>query len=96
MMEDVKSIMISTMSHELRTPLIGVVGAFVELLMQQLPSSIIDKICIANGCSLILLNIINCMLDFSQLELNKFKLHIEEFELSALLDELHHIFYIMA
>jgi len=34
MMEDVKSIMISTMSHELRTPLIGVVGAFVELLMQ--------------------------------------------------------------
>ncbi|MBB64368.1 MAG: hypothetical protein CMO81_04830 [Waddliaceae bacterium] len=86
-----KSEFLATMSHELRTPLNAILG-YSEMLLEELDLSEqdgnlrgdVDKI---HRAGTHLLHVINDILDLSKMEAGKMELHLEQFILSDLLDE---------
>ena len=86
----VKSNFLANMSHELRTPLNAIIG-YSELLhtvatRKGQPETLadLDKITRAGKH---LLTLINDVLDISKIEAGKMQLHIEEFPVAALIDD---------
>lgn len=86
-----KSVFLATMSHELRTPLTSVLG-YTELLQEKakmlgytdfLPH--LEKIRESAKC---LSALINDVLDLSKIEAGKTGLHLETFEIAALVDSI--------
>eukprot|EP01022_Parablepharisma_sp_SALTPOND_P000810 TRINITY_DN105089_c1_g1_i1.p1 TRINITY_DN105089_c1_g1~~TRINITY_DN105089_c1_g1_i1.p1 ORF type:complete len:922 (-),score=52.36 TRINITY_DN105089_c1_g1_i1:1192-3957(-) len=85
--DNMKSVLISTISHELRTPLNGVIG-ILNVICEKLPSEIKAWWNAAYISTQLLLNTVNCMLDFSQLEMQKFALHTGILNIRATFTEL--------
>ncbi|WP_171020247.1 ATP-binding protein [Hydrogenophaga sp. 2FB] len=86
-----KSAFLANMSHELRTPLNAVIG-YTEMLEDDfadrgdLGAALVDLGHI-KGAARHLLQMINDVLDLSKIEAGKIELHIEVFDLAALLDQ---------
>lgn len=79
---------VAAVGHELRTPMNAILG-FNGVLRQELADrpeqvEVVDHIRRSTGH---LLQVVNDILDFSQLQAGKLKLHLEDVELQALLDE---------
>ncbi|MGF1479227.1 MAG: response regulator [Cyanophyceae cyanobacterium] len=81
-----KSEFLASMSHELRTPLNGIIG-YAQIL-QRSPHLTSDEkkgVGIIYQCSNYLLTLINDILDLSKIEAQKMELHLVEFHLPSLL-----------
>ena len=79
---------VAAVGHELRTPMNAILG-FNGVLRQELADrpeqvEVVDHIRRSTGH---LLQVVNDILDFSQLQAGKLMLHLEDFELQALMDE---------
>jgi len=84
-----KSAFLANMSHEIRTPMNGIIG-FCDLLQD--PEIEVEKrtkyaeIVVHSGHQL--LNIVNDILDISKIETGQVVVHLSEFKLSELIDDL--------
>jgi signal transduction histidine kinase/CheY-like chemotaxis protein len=79
---------VAAVGHELRTPMNAILG-FNGVLRQELADrpeqvEVVDHIRRSTGH---LLQVVNDILDFSQLQAGKLMLHFEDFDLQALMDE---------
>ena len=79
---------VAAVGHELRTPMNAILG-FNGVLRQELADrpeqvEVVDHIRRSTGH---LLQVVNDILDFSQLQAGKLMLHVEDFELQVLMDE---------
>ncbi|MGK0249730.1 MAG: signal transduction histidine kinase/CheY-like chemotaxis protein [Oleispira sp.] len=87
---------IATISHEIRTPMNGVLGS-AQLLLDTKPdkyqSLYIDTI---NRSGQTLLEILNNILDYSQIEADKLELEPIEFELEKIINECAEFFSVIA
>lgn len=88
-----KSNFLANTSHELRTPLNAILG-YSEIIMEDIKENNIEniekdinKVHVAAGN---LLHLIDDVLDLSKIESGKIELFVEEFSVSALLDEIEH------
>ncbi|MDQ2180451.1 ATP-binding protein [Marinifilum sp. D714] len=87
-----KTIFLQNMSHEIRTPMNAILG-FSSLI----PSEFNNKEKLKEYTEIInqrgndLLGIINDLLDISKIESEKVELHLEQFDLNALLDEVQDV-----
>src|SRR5207302_7003619 len=86
-----KSQFLANMSHEFRTPLNAILG-YTSMLLQgvsgDLAASQKNKMLRVDSNARHLLSIINDILDISRIEAGKMPLHLEEFEMPALVAEL--------
>lgn len=89
-----KSAFLANMSHELRTPLNTIIG-YSEIMLEEAQGEERDRE--ANDLDHIhksgkrLLNLINDVLDLSQIEAGKMQINVEHFRLDDLLEEVLHI-----
>ena len=65
-----KTNIIKTISHDIRTPLTNIIGFSESLLKKDLPENVLDDIKSINTSSMDIMNIINVLLDPSNLEKN--------------------------
>lgn len=82
-----KSEFLATMSHEIRTPMNGVIGMLELLRDTKLTPKQLRYVDVAKSSAGTLLDIINDVLDFSKIEAGKFELDYQEFDLSAMGEE---------
>ena len=84
-----KSAFLANMSHEVRTPLNGILG-FTELLLEDETDEETRRsyLTIVQKSGYSLLNIVNDIVDQSKIEAGQMKLNVEEFNLTALLDDI--------
>ena len=87
---------LANMSHEIRTPMNGILGMLNLLLMSPLDAKQSRQAELAHASGKALLEIINDILDLSKIEAGKFELKRADFDLRALLDELHASFQLSA
>ena len=80
-----KTAFLATMSHELRTPLSGALGTLKLLADTNLQSRQLDYVQIINAANSSLLDIVNDILGYSQLEAGKLNIENNPFELDELL-----------
>ncbi|MDE2344244.1 MAG: CHASE3 domain-containing protein [Betaproteobacteria bacterium] len=85
-----KSEFLSAMSHELRTPLNSIIG-FSNVIRKGMAGPLNDiqarQIGLVEDSALHLLRLINDLLDLSRIEAGKATLHVETFDLCALVEE---------
>jgi len=91
---EAKSDFLARMSHELRTPLNAIIG-YSEMLSEDAEEAGLkefeDDLNKITGSGRFLLELINEVLDLSKLEAGKMQLHLENFELAAVIDEVKNI-----
>lgn len=83
-----KSQFLATMTHELRTPLNGALGMMQLLSNTQLNAEQSHYLLIARESSELLLNIVNNILDFSEIEKGELQLQEKYFDINAIFDNL--------
>jgi two-component system sensor histidine kinase TorS len=81
-----KTAFLATMSHELRTPLSGALGTLRLLSDTSLQSHQLEYVNIINAANASLLDIVNDILGYSQLEAGKLNLENRRFDLDQLLN----------
>jgi len=81
-----KTAFLATMSHELRTPLSGALGTLQLLSDTSLQTKQLDYVHIINAANASLLDIVNDILGYSQLEAGKLKIEHRRFDLNELLN----------
>ena len=85
-----KSAFLATMSHELRTPLNSIIG-FTGIMLQGLVGPLNDEqqkqLTMVKTSARHLLNLINEVLDLSKIEAGQVELHLEPFDMRALIDK---------
>jgi len=93
-----KDLVIAMISHELRTPINGMLG-LMEIVKKKLAnlqstekSDIFSYIEACKSSSYLLLNLVNSILDFSQIKNNKLHLTPTQFSISEALSELKSLF----
>ena len=87
-----KDKVLATVSHELRTPINGILGV-VQLIESEFQDPhLISFIKTAKVCSTLLLNLVNSILDLTQIRKNCIKLNPTLFKLSLMLEEIESIF----
>ena len=79
-----KTAFLATMSHELRTPLSGALGTLRLLSDTELESQQLDYVHIINAANTSLLDIVNDILGYSQLEAGRLNIENKQFDLSEL------------
>jgi signal transduction histidine kinase/ActR/RegA family two-component response regulator len=86
-----KSVFLANMSHELRTPLNAIIG-YSEMIQEEIQDSgqiqNVQDVQKIESAGKHLLALINDVLDLSKIEAGKMALHIENFQLAALVEEL--------
>jgi signal transduction histidine kinase/CheY-like chemotaxis protein len=87
---------LSTMSHELRTPMNAVVGINALLQMTPLNPEQQDYVRKLDASSTHLLRLIDEVLDLSRMQQSAIELRPAPFQLNTLLDELRHMFSVLA
>ena len=87
-----KSQFLANMSHEIRTPMNGMIGGLQLLEMTGLTKEQSELVEMSRKSSASLLNIVNDILDYSRIEVNKIAYESIEFKLSELLDDLQALF----
>jgi len=85
----IKTDFLSTMSHEIRTPLNAVVGITNILLMEDPKESQMENLSTLKFSAQNLLNIINDILDYNKLSINRVKLEQIDFNLFELFRGMH-------
>ena len=81
-----KTAFLATMSHELRTPLSGALGTLRLLSDTELQSQQLDYVKIINAANSSLLDIVNDILGYSQLEAGRLNIDNKQFDLPELLN----------
>jgi len=89
--ENIKRDLVVNVSHELRTPLTAIKG-FTETLMEESDEKSLEFLSIINRHTDRLINIVNDLLDLSELEEPEAKLNIEKFDLQELIENIFTIF----
>ncbi|MBT7308895.1 MAG: response regulator, partial [Gammaproteobacteria bacterium] len=84
---------LASVSHELRTPLTVIIGNSEELLGSELSDSQRRLLHSVEVSARSQLSLINDILDISSIEAGKFKVEEAPYDLRALVDEVHDIFY---
>ncbi len=87
-----KSEYIANISHEIRTPMSGIVGVASLLKKTQLDKKQKNYLDLLESSSFSLLDVINDIIDFSQMEAGKIQLNKIEFNLMDLLKDIKHLF----
>lgn len=90
-MSRLKSNFLANMSHEIRTPLNGMIG-FSELLKEHLEGEYKEWATIIHNGSLRLLETLNTILDFSQIEADKVIPYYTEFDVKDLTENVVRLF----
>ena len=85
---EVKSQFLANMSHEIRTPLNAIVGFSGELRDLRLPPEKSEHVNIINQSAGELLDIVNDILDFSQIESGELEINNEPFSPDAIVESL--------
>ncbi|KAL4476018.1 hypothetical protein ABPG72_007904 [Tetrahymena utriculariae] len=85
-----KSLMLSQVSHEIRNPISCIIAILEEIqsISKNYQNQIYDCTQSALQSSKLLLNLLNDLLDMSQIKAGKFKLVIEQFNLCSVLQEI--------
>ena len=87
-----KSQFLANMSHELRTPLNSIIGFTTRVIKkggQYLPPLHLENLNIVKKEAQHLLSLINDLLDYSKIEAGKMEIHIEEFNLVDIIEEVN-------
>ena len=87
-----KDLVIAMVSHELRTPLNGMLGLIDIIIKMLTQSDIFPYLEACRNSSLLLLNLVNSILDFSQINNNKLNLIFTKFSLASLLERIKPLF----
>jgi len=98
-LDQLKSMFIASMNHELRTPLSLIIG-FTDIILQEISGEINQEqrrqFTLVKKNANHLLSLINDILDVNKIETGKVEMIIEEFDLSALSQEIKDNFRIAA
>jgi len=87
-----KDLVIAMISHELRTPLNGMLG-LIDIIKQKLKQDeLLGYLDACKNNSLLLLNLVNSILDFSQIKNDKLKLVYTRVSITTLLSEIKTLF----
>jgi len=87
-----KDLVIAMVSHELRTPLNGMLGIIDIIEKMLVQADVLPYLTACKNSSLMLLNLVNSILDFSQIKNKKLKLVHSQVNLSDLLHEIKSLF----
>ncbi len=87
-----KSLFLANMSHEIRTPMNGIIGMTNLLLGSITDPSHVERLKIIQNCGNSLLDLINDVLDFSKLEVDKVELEKQPFPLHSTVKEVAELF----
>lgn len=90
-LEKIKRDLVMNVSHELRTPLTAIKG-FTETLMEECTGSHQEYLQIIKRHTDRLMNIITDLLDLSELETEETRLHVEDVDLGALIENVLALF----
>lgn len=85
--ERIKNDFVSMISHEIRTPLNGIIGTIDIISETRLDDSQKKYVRIIRKSAKLLMDIINDVLDFSKMEVNKLELIVEPFSFSEIIEE---------
>ena len=98
-LDRLKSMFIASMSHELRTPLNSIIG-FTGIILQGMSGELNEEqrkqLTMVKNSANHLLALINDIIDVSKIEAGKVELRIEEFDLSALVQDVENSFRVAA
>ena len=85
-----KSVFLSTMSHELRTPLNAIIG-YSEILLEEAEElgyeNFVPDLNNIGAAAGHLLSLINDILDLARIETGEMEIHLETFDLAAMIDD---------
>lgn len=91
-----KTVFLANMSHEIRTPMNGIIGMTNLILGSTTDPTTIERAKIIQNCGNSLLDLINDVLDFSKLEVDKVELEAVPFGLHSTVKEVVELLYTRA
>ena len=94
MSQKMERVMVSTITHELRTPMHGILGMFEQIESLAQNPQVLHYCKIGMNTGKLLLNIVNDILDFSQIEVSKLNLHCTQFDPAEVIHECIELFEI--